>query len=396
MRTVVRRVAGGLAALLVLAIVGLGLAWLWARPADPGPFLASAVVGDTTPGTLLAIEDYALDLPAGSRARRFLYTTTREDGSLAVASAVLMVPAATAGPLPMIGWAHGTTGMVSGCAPSVAAPFANVPAVPELLAAGWAYVATDYVGLGTGGGHAYLVGREAGYAVLDALKAARQVSDIQLAPRAVLWGHSQGGNSALWAGMLAKDYAPGLEIAGVAAMAPASDLPGLIAGAEASTFGKIVSSYVLEAYGRTYADISPSSYAGGVAGLAVSDIAGRCVLGYEALLSVAMTKLLPRDGLFSGDRAADPLMARLRQNVPGGPFPMPVLVAQGEADDLVREPTQRGYAATLCASGQSVEYRPFAGRDHLSLVAENSPLTATLVDWTRERLAGTAAVSACP
>ena len=74
---------------------------------------------------------------------------------------VTALAAQTEGPLDAIGWAHGTKGIARGCAPSVEGPFVDVPAVPELIAAGWAYVATDYVGLGTDGGHAYLVGDDA-------------------------------------------------------------------------------------------------------------------------------------------------------------------------------------------------------------------------------------------
>jgi acetyl esterase/lipase len=307
-----------------------------------------------------------------------------------------MVPANVTQPLPVVAWAHGTTGIVSGCAPSIDGPFANVPAVPDLLTKGWAYVATDYVGLGTTGGHAYLVGREAAYGALDAVKAARQIQEIALDNRTVIWGHSQGGNSALWSGMLAREYAPELDVRGIAAMAPASDMAGLLASAQKTMFGKIVSAYLISAYARAYPDVDESAYVDASSRLLVNDIAGRCVGGLGTLFSVAETYVLPSGGIFSRDPLAGPLGERLTENTPRGPFPMPVLLAQGEDDDLVLEKIQAGYFEGLCKAGQPVEYRRIAGRDHISLVAADSPLTRQLIEWTDSRFAGEPIKPLCP
>src|SRR5690606_18272630 len=158
----------------------------------------SSVSASGAPGTLLAVEPYFRDVPEAADAWRILYTTTRIDDTQAVASAVVMAPKGALGPLDASGWAHGTKGVAPGCAPSVEWPFADVPAVDDLLAEGWAYVATDYVGLGTKGGHAYLVGEDAARAVMDSLRAAQAMEAVEIGARSVVWGHSQGGNSALW------------------------------------------------------------------------------------------------------------------------------------------------------------------------------------------------------
>ena len=42
-----------------------------------------------------------------------------------------------------------------------------------------------------------------------------------------VWGHSQGGQAVLFAGLLAKEYAPELRLVGVAAAAPATELRSL-------------------------------------------------------------------------------------------------------------------------------------------------------------------------
>ena len=383
--------------ILVSLLVGVALlvggGWLWARPDRPAEFYRAGVA-EGAPGTLLAVEPYALDVPEGALGWRILYVTTRIDETPAVASAVVMVPKGANGPLLPVAWAHGTNGTAPGCAPSVVGPLKNVPAVAELLSEGWAYVATDYVGLGTEGGHAYLVGEDAARAVLDSVRAAAQMTEADILPRTVVWGHSQGGNSALWTGMLAERYAPDVEVLGVAAQAPASDLPSLVEGAQRGMFGKIVSSYLLHAYAEAYEDVRVADYVDGYRAAILQDIAGRCAVDAKALFSIAELSLLPGE-LFDVNLEGSALAARLEQNVPGGPFSMPLFISQGIDDEIVLEPVQAEFVARLCAAGANLVYRPYEGRDHVSLVAPDSPLADDLIAWTRARFAGEASEADC-
>ncbi|QYO78697.1 lipase family protein [Devosia salina] len=380
--------------LVVLLLATLAGIWVWARPADPDAFYRS-VEATAVPGTLLAVRPYTKDVPDGARAWLILYSTTRIDDSPAVASAVVMVADSANGALQPVAWAHGTTGIFPGCAPSVFAPFANVPALPELLAEGWAYVATDYVGLGTEGSHAYLVGDDAARAVLDSIRAATQMQDVEIGSEAVVWGHSQGGNSALWAGIRAPDYAPDIDILGTAAFAPASDLPSLVETAQGGMFGKIVSSYLIAAYAAVYADVSHQTYVGWPSAGLSGDIAGRCVGGLETLVSVAEAALLPAGGIFRTDPRQGALGARLSQNVPKGPYAMPVFIGQGATDDLVLPPVQQAFARQLCDTGVALDFHEYEGRDHVGVVAPDSPLVGDLITWTRARFAGVAPTPNC-
>ena len=151
------------------------------------------------PGALLRTADFDRAIPEGATARRILYTTTALGDEPAVASAILVVPEdAGDDPLPVVAWAHGTTGVAEGCAPSLLEdPFeaGAMFTLDEAIDNGWAVVATDYIGLGTEGPHAYLVGEPAGHAVLDGIRAARAVEGLSLSEQAVVWGHSQGGNA---------------------------------------------------------------------------------------------------------------------------------------------------------------------------------------------------------
>jgi alpha-beta hydrolase superfamily lysophospholipase len=386
-----------IAALAVLIVAAVALAWYLTLPSAPGAFYAHPLPADAAPGTLIAAEPYTTAVPENAEGWLILYATTRV-GKPALASAVVLVPrAAASGPRPVVAWAHGTTGIAAPCAPSLfPKPFDNIPDIAALVNEGWAYVGTDYPGLGTSGGHTYFVGEDAAHAVLDSVRAARQLQQANLGDEVVVWGHSQGGGSALWTGTRAAEFAPELKVKGIAALAPASDLKGLVSSAQGNFFGKIVSAYIVASYASVYPDVKAEDYVHGFTRLLAADIAQRCVSGYKTLFAVAEAMLAPAAGIFAVDPTTGPLGAHLAENTPSTPFPIPLLIGQGEADDVVHPDLQRRYAAAMCAAGQQLDFRLYPGRDHISVVTADSPLAPDLIAWTRARFANAAFTPNCP
>jgi alpha-beta hydrolase superfamily lysophospholipase len=143
---------------------------------------------------------------------------------MAVSGSVLVPKAAyTRGPRPIVGFAAATVGLTDDCAPSRSVAgdgtaFLEGNNVKALLAKGWAVALTDYQGLGTPGGHAYMVGGSQSHAVLDAVRAATRVPGGGLSTDApvLLWGYSQGGAAAARAAEIATAYAPELSVKGTA------------------------------------------------------------------------------------------------------------------------------------------------------------------------------------
>jgi len=372
-----RTAVAGVALVFGMAVVtAIGWAWRLGDPPVPGAFYdAPAGAFASPPGTLLKHEPYTQAIPPGARGWRILYATTRDEGVPAVASAVVLAPSASVpGPRPLVTWTHGTTGAAVGCARTVLPPpfpfDAAVPAVPQLLAEGWALVGPDYVGLGTAGPHPYLIGQGEGRSALDAVRAVRQLTDLTLGDTTVVWGHSQGGHAALWTGGLAAAYAPEVRIAGVAALAPATDLPGLVGAIKDTPVGRIMLSFVMAAYGALYPDVVFDDYVG--PRRRARGMGARCLSGPGALLSVATAVTMERP-LFTRDPAEGPLGARLDANVPRLPIAAPVLLAQGTTDPLVLPDVQGRYVEARCAAGQPIDHRTYAGRDHLSVLADDSP-----------------------
>ena len=73
---------------------------------------------------------------------------------------------------------------------------------------------------------------------------------------------------------------------------------------------------------------------------------------------------------------------------------MPEMIAQGDQDDLMD--VQRHFVAARCAAGQRINFRTYAGHDHMSVLASDSPLLIDLIEWTRDRFAGQPASANCP
>jgi len=394
---------GHVAGATVSLLVALALAGLSSQLNADGPvvdaFYDTPDEVPDEPGRLLRTDDFTRTIPDDARAWRILYTTTIGDGRPAVASAIVVEPRAPAdGPRPVIALANGTTGVQRPCAPSVLDdPFGAGAfyALDGVIDQGWALVATDYVGLGSEGDHAYLVGEPAGRNVLDAVRAARELESLELADETVVWGHSQGGGAALWTGVLASSYAPDVGVIGVAALAPASDLVGLLDGLGQNPAGAIFASYVLDGFAGYYDDVRVADYVRPGARTTFEEIADRCLTDPATLLSIVGSITLG-DQIFARELAGGPLLERLQENVPSGPIDAPLLLAQGEEDSLVLREVQDGYVAARCDDGQPIDYRTYPGLDHVPLVEADSPLLPELVDWTIDRFAGRPATPTCP
>ena len=391
---------------VVLLALALGAGWLSLRlnqgAASADAFYAAPVSAPGEPGVLIRAEGYPTGgngIPATAEAWRILYSTTRDSGEPAVASALVVADAdRPAGPRPMVAWAHGTTGFAQPCAPSLLPePFTAgaMPAVDEVLDRGWVVVATDYVGLGTAGPHPYLIGQGEGRSVLDAMKAARQLRAVDLDDHAVIWGHSQGGHAALWAGGLQPEYAPDEPLDGVVAYAPASDLPGLVSALDEISIGPIFAAFTFASYSAIYDDVELRRVVTDAARGFIGPLSQRCLVDPATIASVLSSLAIADDVSVLRPGATDGAFgARLDENIPRLPIEAPLFVGQGAADPLVRPDAQARYVADRCADGQALEYREYAGADHLG-VTTDPVAVADLLAFTEARFAGEPWTSGC-
>ena len=346
------------------------------------------------PGSVLGQTPEHVD---GSTVTSILYQSTGLDGRMITVSGFVVVPDGPApdGGRPIIAWAHPTTGVADKCAPTRGPdPLGRIPGLAAMLARGWIVAATDYPGLGTPGPHPYLVGISEGRSVLDSVRAARRIAGSVASDRFVVWGHSQGGQAALFAGKLARSYTPELHLVGVAAAAPASELANLFDDDLSTPAGKILTAYTLYSWAKVYhAPLAPVlgpvqlADVERIAATCNENLAGVVDLGLDAL--ALKTKFLQVNDITK----INPWRGLIAQNTPWPPLgSFPIFLAQGTADNIVPFAVTQNYVGKLCRAGSAVDFDVMPGVFH-GLAAVLSANSA--IDWMSARFAGVTAPSSC-
>jgi acetyl esterase/lipase len=335
--------------------------------------------------------------PDGAKAYKTLYRSTGLRGEPIEVSGVVIVPPGPppAGGRPIVAWAHPTTGVAPPCAPSEARVlFDSIQGLRAMLAHGYIVAATDYPGLGAPGTHPYLIGDSEGRAVLDSVRAARQLRGAEANARFAVWGHSQGGQAALFTGLLAKSYAPELQLVGVAAAAPATELATLLNDDIDTSGGRNLTAMTLWSWQRLFD--APMSRVVTPAAIPVVDrLAGLCIeRAFDMLTRRGPTQALARQFLKVKDISdLQPWRSLLAANTPGALDPaIPVFLAQGSADKLVLPAVTRDYMNKLCHAGSAVAYDLLPGVSHGFSGRDGAEAA---VAWMAERFEGKPAPTNC-
>ncbi|GAA3545404.1 hypothetical protein AFL01nite_15520 [Aeromicrobium flavum] len=395
-RVVPRPVTATVVLVLAIALTGYTVGVTWTAP-RPDRFYTAPQDTPRSPGLLLRAEPFTTDVPEGARAWRILYSTTRAGDEPTVASALVAAPREATRPA-VVAWAHGTTGFDRRCAPSLRTRrtigAGGIEAVRAALDEGWAIVAPDYPGLGTRGVQPYLVGSGEARSVLDAVRAARRIPELDLAPDTTVWGHSQGGHAALWTAMTQPDYAPDVPLAGVAAISPVSSPVTFLRDLQRRPVGTIFVAYALAAYAGTYPDVEVGDHVRASARIPLRQIADRCLRSPTSEVSLAQARVMA-DRFVANSLYEGALGRRLSENDATGVMEAPLLIAQGERDRVVTLGLQDAYVRERCAAGQSLDYRTYAGRGHGDLLREESPFVDELLSWTTDRFAGEPTTTTC-
>ena len=342
------------------------------------------------PGTLIWATPYDAKL-SGTRAWRVLYHSRAVDGRDIAVSGVIVAPVgkAPAAGRPVISWAHGTQGIADKCAPSRSRSYMSQhPAMRDLIRRGYVVVATDYEGLGTPGVHPYLVGESEGRGVLDIVRAAHQVQQAGASSHVLVYGQSQGGQAALFAGELAPTYAPDLDVLGVVALAPVTEVNAMLPAAAMipETLGFVVMGVI--GLHAAYPDAKVSDVFTPAALTQSSVVQNKCADGVLKTFQEPVAKVIANN---PADVAPFPQIMQ-RDTAGLVKTSAPLLVLQGLADDIVYKTFTDMYVKRVCAIGDTVEYRTFSGVDHYGGVKASK---LDVLSWIDQRLAGDAAPSTC-
>jgi acetyl esterase/lipase len=381
-----------------VVIAGAGLAMLRPLPAAAQDAFYQTTDSELAgPAGTLIRKEPRVGAAAGATAYKVLYRSTKPDGTPIAVSGIVIVPAgqAPAGGWPIVAWAHPTTGVVWHCAPSLALfVFQQMAGSRHLLENGYAIAATDYPGLGTPGPHPYLVGDSEARAVIDSIRAARSFPGLQNSTRYAVWGHSQGGQAALFTGMIAKSYAPELQLVGVAAAAPATDLSALMTDDLNTAGGRNLTAMTMWSWARVFnAPINDVVEPGAMP--TVAALANQCIEGaFDLYIREKMSAPLAQTFLSVKNPATiEPWKSLLVQNTAGDlPTDIPVFLSQGLADGLVRPAVTQGYKGRLCKAGSKVKMLLMPGVNHGFIGYDSADAAA---DWMADRFRGHTPPSDC-
>ncbi len=353
------------------------------------------------PGTLIRYQEITgvPGIPSGATLYRILYHSETIYNVDIPESGYVVVPSSPAphGGYPIMSWAHGTTGAAPICAPSLFNSDSGVyltPGIASFLKAGFLVAATDYEGLGIPGGlHPYLLGESEGRAVLDAAKAAQQLPGIETSDKLFIYGHSQGGHSALFAGQLAPSYAPNFKLMGVVAAAPATNLPTILAVAANNSF-QGVEGFVMTAawtWSKTYKHL-PASDLFTPLGLQIAAkyVGTVCTDTLDAKIAND-----PPSTIFLSSAASNPVVKKYStENNPGlVKTDSPMLIVQGTADTTVLPfLTDSFVQKQACPLGDTVDYLHVTGATHGTVVFDE---VSGIVTWMQNILSGQSAPNTC-
>jgi pimeloyl-ACP methyl ester carboxylesterase len=223
--------------------------------------------------------------------------------------------------------------------------------------------------------------------VLDAARAARAIRGARAGRRVVVFGHSQGGHAALFAGQLARSYAPALDVRGVVASAPASELSVALTSMHPQTLNGVIVA-AIRAWSYVYRGLDLSRVFTPIARRGLSTLGRACVTAGTLLYDRPLAAVFRR-----GWERAAPWPELLRRNSPGhAPTKTPILLVQGSADGVIPASLTTALHRRLCAIGDRVRLALYPGATHGDVLARSA---GDVARWLRARLAGAPAATDC-
>lgn len=391
-----RRLLIGLTAVLLIILLLVLAAYVRTsiRQAGLQPFYdTSGLAATGRPGQVVRQEPLGVKVDGG-QGIRLLYRTQRADGSYTFSSGMVFIPDnANAGlPRPVVAWAHGTLGLGDSCAPSrTPDPPADISWVSTMLKKGWVVTATDYAGFGTPGTQGYLVGGDEAHDVLNSVRAARDITRAEAGTDFVIWGHSQGGNSALFSASLAASYTPELKLIGTVASAPAAELVPLLNEQYGSVADWVIGPLIATSWPAADNSLDANDIMTADGRDNYKRIAGHCIA--QSTLG-GLVRSVAGQKFFSKDPLSVPSWQRMavRQSAPILSPGQPLLIVESKADKVVLPDTTALYIQASCQSGVDPSTLWLDGVAHQDIPDKSA---ASVINWIGSRFDGQANPSSC-
>ena len=385
----------------VLAIGAALMSPLAAQAAVEGPsgmdFYDVPFVSTASNGDLIWYREASVDLGSGAplaEAYNVMYRSTDSLGAQNVVTGTVLVSSnewTGSGERPTLSYAVGTHGLDQSCAPSMqlqAGTDYEIQNIRAALEKGYAVLVTDYEGYTTGATPTYLAGESQAHAALDIFRAASQIprAGIDLNAPAAVWGFSQGGQTAAWVGQIADDYAPDLNLVGVASGGTPADFPVVADFLNGSTGASFLLGGII-GLSEQYPDDIPVDELASLSGkAAIADYKTKCT--FEFLFDYMNESL---SSYTVGNKDLDELLQvpsinqRITdQNLGDAGVDVPVLLYHGTADEFIPIEQSVALKDDYCRRFDKVTYDVYPS-EHIVTLFQAAP---TVLTWLDERFAG--------
>jgi predicted alpha/beta hydrolase len=338
-------------------------------------------------------------LPA-NKAWTVLYQSTGQRGEPDFVTGTVIVPSSKwsgKGSRPVVTVGIGTQGIASKCAPSkqvVNGTEYDGSAIIDSLKAGYAVDLTDYQGYTNGAIPTYTAGKAEGQAVLDIVRAARQLpgSGLTESDPTYAWGYSQGGQAVGWAGELQSSYASNVKLSGIVAGGVPANLHefGAFSGESVGSGFEILSAIGLES---AYPELKLGTLTAAgekAVGVALSQCAVQLI---ETLRGANFREFTTEHKTLEELEKSEPNFKKAleEQSLDNKAVSAPVYHFHGLEDEFVPVSQDVNLHYHWCSLGVTDDFQLYSG-DHLF----TDPLGASdAIKWIEERVAGKAAPSTC-
>jgi len=373
----------------------------------------------------------------GAQAWRIAYISSDVNDNKTISTAIVVSPLEKdpKQSRPIMAWAHGTTGTAQNCGPSQV----NNPAVPlnqyflvggnswtdygipeleTFIREGYVVVGTDYQGLGGGGRHQYLASATQGRDVINSARAVASMIETGAGKKAIVYGWSQGGGTALAAASMGEyiaekgTAADAIEFVGFVAMAP-PDLAVMIRDKKldqnsADIFLRdLVAGFSDNIFNFTHLAMNLWGTQAAFPKLSLTDVFTD--QGARAIDEIFLNKCVHVAADTLNYSYANQFKSLLKDKptntlewakafVKGSVAPVkpvaPVVIYWGTKDTVVPPLMGELYQKQMCAKGANVNRIQLAGEQtHFSTPETAAPL---YMPWVKDRLSGKPLENACP
>ncbi len=351
------------------------------------PFYTPPAELPDSPGVIIRSEPLGTDVDNGT-GYRILYTSLDSANQVVAVGGMVFLPStpAPAGGRKVVAWAHPTVGVEPQCAPSRNSnPLQDTQTwLPAMLAQNYVVTATDYYGLGTPGPLTYLIGQQEAKDVAYSVVAAGTLPDASTSQDWAVWGHSQGGHSALWTAALAERLIPDYNLVAAGAAAPAEQLTSIVEQQWNQVVGWVIGVEAVNSFQAAYPEFSLLDDLTTAGHDFMGFVNSKCIIG-AALESQVLEETVGQ--FFASNPLEDPEWVAVvdQQTPPNPPNGLPIYLSEGTKDTVVLSGTNAQLQVEWCAAGVPMTVDWLGNVGHMQVALASGP---SFVQWVSEQFQG--------